>query len=57
LKALEKIVPIRRYLFEEAMSTLTPEESRELKAILEKIMDHLFELTGKKNKEKSETFF
>ncbi len=51
LQALEKIVPIRHDIFEEATSTLTQEESRELKILLEKIMDHLFDLTGKKSKE------
>jgi len=57
MKILEKIVPIRRELFEQATGTLTPTESQELKKILGKIMDHLFELTGKKSKEKSEAFF
>jgi DNA-binding MarR family transcriptional regulator len=57
LEVTKKILPIRRTLFAQAASPLTQEENEELQRILQKLSDHLLEITGKKPKTKEDKFY
>jgi DNA-binding MarR family transcriptional regulator len=57
MKTIKMILPVRADLFIKATSSLTKEESEALESILQKIMDHLLEITGKREQTKKEKFF
>jgi DNA-binding MarR family transcriptional regulator len=58
LNLIKEILPLRGQLFSQATSILNKKESEELQAILQKVMDHLLKISGKKPvKKKNNIYF